>query len=52
MKLTDRVYPPNGMYDVMARNGQDILAGTFTVKELSVNMKKEYAHFFGQQQNK
>ncbi len=38
----DRVYLPNGMWDVMCKNGQDMLAGVITPSEYSENMKKEY----------
>lgn len=38
----DRVYLPNGMWDVMCKNGQDMLAGVITPREYSENMKKEY----------
>lgn len=38
----DRVYLPNGMWDVMCKNGQDMLAGVITPREFSDNMKKEY----------
>jgi len=36
------VYLPNGMWDVMCKNGQDLLAGGITPREFSENMKKEY----------
>ncbi|WP_158602258.1 ABC transporter substrate-binding protein [Cohnella endophytica] len=38
----DRVYLPNGMWDVMCKNGQDLLAGGITVSEFSENMKQEF----------
>lgn len=38
----DRVYLPNGMWDVMCKNGQDMLAGAITPREYSENMKQEY----------
>ncbi|MFD0716038.1 ABC transporter substrate-binding protein [Paenibacillus sp. GCM10027626] len=38
----DRVYLPNGMWDVMCKNGQDMLAGVITPREYSENMKQEY----------
>ncbi|NOU71895.1 extracellular solute-binding protein [Paenibacillus sp. LMG 31458] len=38
----DRVFLPNGMWDVMCKNGQDIIAGGITAKQFSENMKKEY----------
>ncbi|MEK4344092.1 ABC transporter substrate-binding protein [Paenibacillus sp. FSL P4-0184] len=38
----DRVYLPNGMWDVLCKNGQDILAGGINAREYSENMKKEF----------
>jgi len=38
----DRALLPNGMWDVMCKNGQDLLAGGITPREYSENMKKEY----------
>ncbi|TJY40672.1 extracellular solute-binding protein [Cohnella pontilimi] len=38
----DRVYLPNGMWDVMCKNGQDLLAGGINVSQFSENMKQEY----------
>jgi raffinose/stachyose/melibiose transport system substrate-binding protein len=38
----DREYLPNGMWDVMCKNGQDLLAGGITPSQFSDNMKKEY----------
>ncbi|GIP49275.1 Multiple sugar-binding protein precursor [compost metagenome] len=38
----DREYLPNGMWDVLCKNGQDLLAGGITVQEFSTNMKNEY----------
>jgi raffinose/stachyose/melibiose transport system substrate-binding protein len=38
----DRAYLPNGMWDVMCKNGQDLLAGAITPRGYSDNMKKEY----------
>lgn len=38
----DRVYIPNGMWDVMCKNGQDLLAGGITPQQFSQNMKKEF----------
>lgn len=38
----DRVYLPNGMWDTMCKNGQDLLAGAITPEEFSENMEKEY----------
>lgn len=42
MPYFDRVYLPNGMWDVMCKNGQDLLAGAITPREYSMNMEKEY----------
>jgi len=38
----DRVYLPNGMWDVLCKNGQDILAGGIDARQYSENMKKEF----------
>ncbi|NOV04353.1 extracellular solute-binding protein [Paenibacillus sp. LMG 31457] len=38
----DREYLPNGMWDVMCKNGQDMLAGAITPRQYSENMKKEF----------
>ena len=38
----DRVYLPNGMWDVICKNGQDIIADGITAKQFSENMKKEF----------
>jgi raffinose/stachyose/melibiose transport system substrate-binding protein len=38
----DRALLPNGMWDVMCKNGQDLLAGGITPRDFSDNMKKEY----------
>lgn len=38
----DRIYLPNGMWDVMCKNGQDLLSGGITAREYSENMKKEF----------
>ncbi|GGH38366.1 ABC transporter substrate-binding protein [Paenibacillus segetis] len=38
----DRVYLPNGMWDVLCKNGQDILAGGIDARAYSENMKKEF----------
>lgn len=38
----DRVYLPNGMWDVLYTNGQDVLAGGITPDQASENMAKEY----------
>jgi raffinose/stachyose/melibiose transport system substrate-binding protein len=38
----DRVYLPNGMWDVLCRNGQDLLAGAITPEEATDNIAREY----------
>ncbi|MFL5663470.1 MAG: ABC transporter substrate-binding protein [Ktedonobacteraceae bacterium] len=38
----DRVYLPNGMWDVMCKNGQDLLANTISPGRFSENMKKDF----------
>jgi len=38
----DRVYLPNGMWDVMCKNAQNLLAGSITPAQYSANMKQEY----------
>lgn len=38
----DRDYLPNGMWDVMCKNAQDLLAGAFTPRQVSQNFEKEY----------
>jgi len=38
----DREYIPNGMWDVMCKNGQDLLADGIDVKGYTANMKQEY----------
>jgi raffinose/stachyose/melibiose transport system substrate-binding protein len=38
----DRVYIPNGMWDVMCKNGQDLLANSITPSQFSANMKQEF----------
>ncbi|PZE20561.1 ABC transporter substrate-binding protein [Paenibacillus xerothermodurans] len=38
----DRAYLPNGMWDVMCKNGQDLLAGGISARQFSENMQKEY----------
>ncbi|MEC5187692.1 ABC transporter substrate-binding protein [Geobacillus thermodenitrificans] len=45
----DRVYLPNGMWDVMCTNGQEIIAGSITPKQFSENMKKQYQRLREQQ---
>jgi raffinose/stachyose/melibiose transport system substrate-binding protein len=38
----DRVYLPNGMWDVMCKNGQDLLAHSINPSQFSANMKQQY----------
>ncbi|MGG3622399.1 extracellular solute-binding protein [Bacillus gobiensis] len=38
----DRVYLPNGMWDVMGTTGQELLAGMKTPEEVSKKMREEY----------
>lgn len=38
----DRVYLPNGMWDVMCRNSQQLIAGIINEKQFSKNMEQEY----------
>lgn len=38
----DRVYLPNGMWDVLCKNGQDVLAGGITPAQASDNIAKEF----------
>jgi raffinose/stachyose/melibiose transport system substrate-binding protein len=38
----DRVYLPNGMWDVLCKNGQDVLAGGLTPEEATDNIAKEF----------
>jgi raffinose/stachyose/melibiose transport system substrate-binding protein len=38
----DRVYLPNGMWDVLCKNGQDVLAGGATPEQATENIAKEY----------
>ena len=38
----DRYYLPNGMWDVLCKNGQEILAGALTPEQATENMQKEY----------
>ncbi|KIL41003.1 binding protein msmE [Gordoniibacillus kamchatkensis] len=38
----DRVYLPNGMWDVMCKTGTSLLAGTVTPQQFSEKMKQEY----------
>jgi ABC-type sugar transport system, periplasmic component len=42
LSVFDRLYLPNGMWDVMCKNAQDLLAGGISVKQYSENMKTEY----------
>jgi raffinose/stachyose/melibiose transport system substrate-binding protein len=39
----DRVYLPNGMWDVLCKNGQDVLAGGITPQQATDNIAKEDA---------
>lgn len=39
----DRIYLPNGMWDVLCKNGQDVLAGGITPDQATDNIAKEYA---------
>ncbi len=39
----DRIYLPNGMWDVLCKNGQDVLAGGITPEQATDNIAKEYA---------
>jgi raffinose/stachyose/melibiose transport system substrate-binding protein len=38
----DRIYLPNGMWDVLCKNGQDVLAGGATPEQATDNIAKEY----------
>lgn len=38
----DRVYLPNGMWEVICRNAQDLLAGAITPRQYSQNMQEAY----------
>jgi len=38
----DRVYLPNGMWDVMCKNSQSLIGGKITPRQFSENMQKEY----------
>ena len=38
----DRVYLPNGMWDVLCKNGQDVLAGGATPEQATENIAKEF----------
>jgi raffinose/stachyose/melibiose transport system substrate-binding protein len=39
----DRIYLPNGMWDVLYTNGQAVLAGGLTPEQATETMAKEYA---------
>ncbi|MEK5235619.1 ABC transporter substrate-binding protein [Paenibacillus sp. FSL L8-0470] len=45
----DRIYLPNGMWDVMITNAQELLAGNITAKKYSENMKSEVERLKAQQ---
>ena len=45
----DRVYLPNGMWDVLCKNGQDVLAGGITPAQATDNIAKEYARLSASQ---
>jgi len=38
----DRIYLPNGMWDVLCKNGQDVLAGGITPEQATDNIAKEF----------
>lgn len=38
----DRIYLPNGMWDVLCKNGQDVLASGVTPEQATDNIAKEY----------
>lgn len=38
----DRVYLPNGMWDVMCKDGQDLLANSITPRQFSDSMKQQF----------
>ncbi len=38
----DRIYLPNGMWDVLCKAGQDVLAGAATPEQVTQTMQKEY----------
>ncbi|MFC4766185.1 ABC transporter substrate-binding protein [Effusibacillus consociatus] len=46
----DRVYLPNGMWDVMCTKGQELLAGSITPNDYTEAMKKEVNRLRSQQQ--
>jgi len=39
---TAYLFLPNGMWDVMCKNGQNLLAGSITPDQYSANMKQEF----------
>jgi len=45
----DRIYLPNGMWDVLCKNGQDVLAGGITPEQATDNIAKEYARLLASQ---
>ena len=45
----DRVYVPNGMWDVMLTNGQELISGNITPEQYSENMEKEVKRLNSQQ---
>jgi len=45
----DRIYLPNGMWDVLCKNGQDVLAGGITPQQATENIAKEYARLLAAQ---
>jgi len=45
----DRIYLPNGMWDVLCKNGQDVLAGGITPEQATDNIAKEYARLLDSQ---
>jgi raffinose/stachyose/melibiose transport system substrate-binding protein len=46
----DRVYLPSGMWDVICKNAQDLVAGGITPQQFSQNMKKDYDRLRAQKQ--
>ncbi|UUZ83428.1 hypothetical protein LJK88_05975 [Paenibacillus sp. P26] len=38
----DRVYLPNGMWDVLCKTGTELLAGRITPQQYSDTMKREF----------
>ncbi|MFC7442070.1 ABC transporter substrate-binding protein [Laceyella putida] len=48
----DRVYLPNGMWDVMCTLGQELIAGNITPDQFSAKMKEEVNRLTSQQKNK